>query len=87
MKMTQITYLNFLEEDIQGIYKKLNQNCIEDGFFSRGGGKKIYEESEKFRNLVNELEKVQQEMLPVVLDIYRKSLALKSELLQSKVTD
>ncbi|QDK70747.1 hypothetical protein [Lactococcus protaetiae] len=87
MEDSRLKYLSFLEEDIQGIYRKINLISVNDGLLKNGGGAKIYDENEDYKKLVDELEKMQQEIRPIALDLFRRVLALKADWIQKGIID
>lgn len=76
----EIQALSSLETDILRAYKSVKG--VEEGdFYSTfGNEKELYENNFNYKQIVDDWEELQKEVIPKVLHLYQKTLALRSEL-------
>lgn len=76
----EIQILSSLEIDILKAYKSVKG--VEEGNFYTifENAKELYENNSDYKQIVDDWEELQKEILPKVLYLYKKTLALRSEL-------
>ncbi|MGY3735915.1 hypothetical protein ACWOAN_03975 [Lactococcus taiwanensis] len=85
--LQEIQTLSFLEIDILRAYKSV-KGVEEGNFYSAfGNEKELYECSSDYKHIVDEWEKLQKEMSPKILNLYREVLALRAEWILKDKTD
>ena len=85
--LQEIQTLSVLEIDILRAYKSV-KGVEEGNFYSTfGNEKELYESSSNYKHIVDEWEKLQKEMSPKILNLYREVLALRAEWILKDKTD